>query len=102
MKLSELHALKEATLAHNQIYPTKEFSKQQQYKSLKDLILERIGLIEGIEIKKQKYLEDINTYLKRLKEKFEINLMPEEEPVKPSEGSESLIPHNGRQYKYGR
>ena len=92
MKLSELYALKEATLTHNQVYPTKEFSKQQQYRTLKELILERIGLIEGIEMKKQKYLEDINTYIKRLKEKLEINLMPAENLVKPSEANRGLIP----------
>ena len=91
MKLSELHFLKEVVLVHKQVFPTKEFAKQKQYDTFKELILDRIGLIEGIEMKKQKYLEDINHYVERLETKFKVVLIDKGEPLseKPAEG---LIP----------
>lgn len=85
MKLGDLIRLKEIVLAHKKSYLTKEQGKKLWYENYKKEILHRIALIEELDIKRYKYLNDINEYLTGTKKKLGIEFFPPEIPEKPEE-----------------
>lgn len=99
MKFEQLHALKEAVMAHKKEYTQKEYKQELEYKENKRLILAKIQGIEDLKIKQEQFRRDIEEYLKSLKTRLKIDFLvmigavPKEQPEKKEEGKEgSLIP----------
>ena len=103
MKLSQLPALKEALLAHECDYATKDYTKKQDYLSLKKMCFQRIEEIQTLHKRVNRYLADINEYIGRLdkkhglkvvvdNDKAEVVAKPAEDPKKEAPVAEAPKP----------
>ena len=91
MKLSQLPALKEALLAHECDYATKDYTKKQDYLSLKKMCFQRIEEIQTLHKRVNRYLADINEYIGRLDKKHGLKVVVDNDKAavveKPAEVS---------------